>query len=140
MTTSSRDTDASTEKHTTKVQGGDEAGRKSIDSHAMTLMALALVILATQAVHMAAHQGGGTPQAAVRSTIDPNRAPWCEFTVLPRIGESLARRITEYRREASGRTDGDARRPVFQSAADLDEVRGIGPKTVLRIAPFLRFD
>ena len=85
-------------------------------------------------------RGGGTAQATVRSTIDPNRAPWWEFTVLPRIGESLARRITEYRTEASNRTDGDARRPVFDSAASLDEVRGIGPKTVLRIAPYLRFD
>ena len=140
MTTSSRNTDASTEHDTTRVEGADEVRGRSIDSHAMTLMALALVILATQAVHMAEHRGGGTAQADVRSTIDPNRAPWCEFTVLPRIGESLARRITEYRTEASGRTDGDARRPVFHSAADLDEVRGIGPKTVLRIAPFLRFD
>ena len=140
MTTTSRDTEASTEKDTTKVKGADEGGGKSIDGHAMTLMALALVILATQAVYMAAQRGGGTAQAAVRSTIDPNRAPWYEFTVLPRIGESLARRITEFRTEASGRTGDDARRPVFHSAADLDEVRGIGPKTVLRIAPYLRFD
>lgn len=140
MTTSSHDTEPSAEKDTAKVKGPDDVRGKSIDSHTMTLIALALVILATQAVHSTAHRGGGTTQAAVRSTIDPNRAPWCEFTVLPRIGESLARRITKYRMEASGRTDGDARRPVFQSAADLDEVRGIGPKTVLRIAPFLRFD
>ncbi len=140
MTTSSHDTEPFAERDSAKVKGADDGGGKSIDSHAMTLMALALVILATQAVHISTHRGGGTTQAAVRSTIDPNRAPWYEFTVLPRIGESLARRITEYRMEASGRTDGDARRPVFQSAADLDEVRGIGPKTVLRIAPFLRFD
>lgn len=140
MTTSIHETEPSAEKDTTIVKNADDLGRKSIDSHAMTLMALTLVILATQAVHSTAHRGGGTTQAAVRSTIDPNRASWCEFTVLPRIGESLARRITEYRMEASGRTDGDARGPVFQSAADLDEVRGIGPKTVLRIAPFLRFD
>ncbi|MCH8243273.1 MAG: helix-hairpin-helix domain-containing protein [Planctomycetes bacterium] len=140
MTTSIRYTEPPSEKDTTSLEGSEGVARKSIDSHAMTLMALALVILATQAVHMAAHRGGGTTQAAVRSTIDPNRAPWCEFTVLPRIGESLARRITEYRMEASNRTDGDARRPVFDSAASLDEVRGIGPKTVLRIAPFLRFD
>lgn len=140
MTNSSHHIEPSAEKDTAKVKGAEDVRGKSIDSHAMTLMALALVILATQAAHMAANRGGGTAQAVVRSTIDPNRAPWCEFTVLPRIGESLARRITEYRTEASGGTDGDARPPVFQSAADLDEVRGIGPKTVLRIAPFLRFD
>ena len=140
MTTSSHDTDASTEKDTARVEGAEEVAGKSIDSHAMTLMALALVILATQAVHMAEQRGGGTTQPAVRSTIHPNRAPWCEFTLLPRIGASLARRRPASRTEASGPTDRHARRPVFHSAADLDEVRGIGPKTVLRIAPFLRFD
>lgn len=140
MTTSSRDNEAASENDAVKIAGPDLVTGKSIDSQAMTLTVLALVIMAAQALHLAADRGGRTTLETVCSTIDPNQAPWYEFTVLPRIGESLARRITAYRTEASHRTGDGARSPVFHSAADLDDVRGIGPKTVLRIAPHLRFD
>ena len=140
MTASIRNPEPFSEKDTTTIEDPMAGARKSIDGSAMTITALALFILATQAAHMAAYRGGGAAQATVCSTIDPNRAPWYEFTALPRIGESLARRITEYRTQAAGGTDGDAPGPVFHSVVDLDAVRGIGPKTMRRIAPFLRFD
>ena len=76
--------------------------------------------------------------APPRDTIDPNTASWWELTVLPRIGESTARRIVEYR-EARPPADTEAASGAFQRAADLERVRGIGPKTVQRIAPYLRF-
>ena len=78
------------------------------------------------------------PVAPAVDTVDPNTAPWWELTVLPRIGESTARRIVEYR-EAGPPTDTEAASGAFQRAADLERVRGIGPKTVQRIAPYLRF-
>ena len=46
---------------------------------------------------------------------------------LPRIGPALAGRILEYRRQ-HGR---------FSSAAELTEVRGIGDKTMERLAPWI---
>ena len=60
--------------------------------------------------------------------IDINQADWPEFSVLPEIGETLARRIVESR-------------AVDGPFADLDQlrrVRGIGPKTLERIKPYLR--
>lgn len=60
--------------------------------------------------------------------IDINTAAWPEFTQLPGIGESLARRIVESR---------EARGP-FADHDELLRVRGIGPKTLDRIKPFLR--
>ncbi|MCH8150544.1 MAG: helix-hairpin-helix domain-containing protein [Planctomycetes bacterium] len=140
MTTSCRENDAASENEAAKIPGPDAVTGMSIDSQAMTLSALALVIMAAQAVHLGVNRGGRTTTETVCSTIDPNQAPWYEFTALPRIGESLARRITAYRTEAARRPDDGAQSPVFHSAADLDDVRGIGPKTVLRIAPHLRFD
>lgn len=70
--------------------------------------------------------------------VNPNVAPWWELAVLPEIGETTARDIVAYREETRRNLpDGD---PVFRSAADLDRVKGIGPKTVEKIAPFLRFE
>jgi competence protein ComEA len=52
---------------------------------------------------------------------------WPEFVALPEIGELLAKRIVEYR-EKSG---------PFSSVDQLQRVRGIGPKTLERLRPFL---
>jgi len=77
-----------------------------------------------------------TPIQHVVTTIDPNEAPWWEFTALPRIGETLARKLTAFRQQANLQ---DESQPAFSSPTDLQRVRGIGPKTVRRLAPFLRF-
>lgn len=69
-------------------------------------------------------------------TVNPNNAAWYELALLPRIGESKARAVVRCR-DARTR-DGIA--PSFAGPADLTEVRGIGPKTVARIAKELRFD
>ncbi len=68
--------------------------------------------------------------------VNPNGAPWYELALLPRVGESKARAVVRCR-DARAR-DGIA--PSFAGPADLIEVRGIGPKTVERIAKELRFD
>jgi DNA uptake protein ComE-like DNA-binding protein len=79
------------------------------------------------------------PPPSIRSSVDPNTAPWYELTVLPRIGEEMARRIVRYRESVAdgAPAGGDAR--VFGGAADLANVRGIGPVTLQRIGPYLHF-
>jgi len=59
--------------------------------------------------------------------IDPNRADSASLTRLPGIGPALAARIVA-ERERNGR---------FDSPEALRRVRGIGPKTLERIRPFL---
>lgn len=76
------------------------------------------------------------PARPALSTIDPNTAPWWELTVLPGIGEQRARAIVAFR-EATAKAG--AATVVFRSAEDLAQVRGIGPRTVERIKPHLRF-
>jgi competence protein ComEA len=73
----------------------------------------------------------------VRTRINPNTAPWWELTALPRIGEVTARAIVAHRKAAA---TAPSATPAFTRAEDLAAVRGIGPKTVARIAPHLRFD
>lgn len=59
--------------------------------------------------------------------IDINSADWPEIMQLPYIGETLARRIVEYRQQHG----------PFKTLEDLCRVRGIGPKTLERIRPYL---
>ena len=68
------------------------------------------------------------------NAIDPNTAPWWELTALPDIGEGTARKIVEYREAHADRS------PVFRRPDDLEPVPGIGPKTIRRISPYLRFN
>ena len=68
------------------------------------------------------------PRETARFTIDVNEAGWPEISQLPGIGETLARRIVDSRT-----TEGP-----FADLDELRRVRGIGPKTLDRIKPYLR--
>lgn len=57
--------------------------------------------------------------------IDLNRADRAELLQVPGIGESLARRIHEYRSQHG----------AFQSISDLRQVQGVGPATLERLRP-----
>jgi competence protein ComEA len=61
-------------------------------------------------------------------TVDLNSADWPELTVLPGVGETLAKRIV---------ADRDQHGP-FHDFDDLRRVRGIGPRTLERLTPYLR--
>ena len=72
--------------------------------------------------------------------LNPNTAHWWELVALPEIGPTLAGEITRYRDAVRSQSTNPLAGPVFRTATDLAKVRGIGPKTVARIAPHLRFD
>lgn len=59
--------------------------------------------------------------------VEVNSAPWQEWTLLPGVGETTAKRIVEHRDRAGG----------FGRIDDLRRVRGIGPKTLERLRPYL---
>ncbi len=61
--------------------------------------------------------------------VDPRTASARELESLPGVGPSIARRIVEAR----------ARGVEFRRPEDLGRVRGIGPRTVERLAPHLDF-
>ena len=62
-------------------------------------------------------------------TLDINQAMWVEWAQLDGIGETLGRRIVQDRLD----------RGPFTSIEDVDRVKGIGPKTMDRIRPHLRY-
>jgi competence protein ComEA len=68
------------------------------------------------------------PQQTAQFQVDVNAADWPELSQLPGIGEALARRIVESRQQEG----------PYADHQELRRVRGIGPRTLERIAPFLR--
>jgi competence protein ComEA len=60
--------------------------------------------------------------------VDLNEAAWPELTQLPNIGQTLAERIVDSRQD-----DGP-----FLDHNDLMRVRGIGPKTLDKLRPYLQ--
>lgn len=69
--------------------------------------------------------------AELRMRIDPNVAPWWELAQLPGLGRKTAQAIVALRNK--GPT------PRYRTLDDLDDVPRIGPKTLQKIAPYLRF-
>lgn len=61
-------------------------------------------------------------------SVEINSASWVEWAQLDGIGEKLARRIV---------ADRDERGP-FRSISDVSRVKGIGPKILEKIRPFLQ--
>jgi competence protein ComEA len=59
--------------------------------------------------------------------VDINEADWPELTMLPNIGETLARRIVDSRQSHG----------PFRGHDDLLRVPGIGPRTLDAIRPYL---
>jgi competence protein ComEA len=62
------------------------------------------------------------------TTLDVNVATAADLELLPGIGPALAQRIVDDR----------TRSGPFQRVEDLDRVRGIGPRTLERLRPFVR--
>jgi competence protein ComEA len=66
--------------------------------------------------------------------VNPNTAPAASLMRLPDIGPSRAAAIVQYRQQFAAEG-----KPVFQTHVDLEKVKGIGPKTVEKIKPWLYF-
>ena len=87
--------------------------------------AAATVAEATAIVAASAGRSSGRKPPPVATNV--NTASAEQLQRLPRIGPALAGRIIEYRQQ-HGR---------FQSAAELVEVKGIGEKTLEKLAPYV---
>lgn len=97
--------------------------RDDIVRAALALAALLVLVSGWLAWSFRSPDQPNAQQQPLRFLTDLNNAPESELSLLPGIGKELARRIiTE--RETSG---------PFRSAADLQRVRGIGPKTIRQI-------
>lgn len=74
------------------------------------------------------------PLEASPQRINPNTASMASLVRLPGIGKARAMDIIHYRQ--NHKPD----EPVFLSARDLENIRGIGPKTAAALEPWLTFE
>jgi competence ComEA-like helix-hairpin-helix protein len=82
--------------------------------------------------------GFGQPcEIRLESRINPNYAPPASLVRLPGIGDGRARAIVAYRDEFSKK---DSNSIAFRNCADLQKVKGIGPKTVEDMCEWLKFE
>lgn len=106
--------------------------RRADQATSAVVAMLALAIIALWCARQA-QLGGRTidieraEPIAIDTRIDVNQAPWPELALLPNIGEQLAKRIVADR----------AQRGPFKDLDDLLRVKGIGPKTLETLRPFL---
>ena len=114
------------------------SGKPGFDPCITLLVGLAAAMMAIALLSPSPAAPDEVPPASFRS-MDPNFAPWWELTMLPRIGETIARRIVSFRQAAAQADPDRLSSPVFRHPADLIQVPGIGPKTVARVAPYLHF-
>lgn len=104
----------------------------------LVLAALCACLLLLSGWHWARLSGWGMntveierhPSRQYEYRIDINSATWVEWIQLPGIGETLARRIVEDRRQNG----------PFEKVDDLRRVKGIGPKTIENLRPYLRVE
>jgi competence protein ComEA len=96
------------------------------------LLAGALALLAAAWWRHGGYRGGivdidRAPPLAARFQVDVNHADWPELIQLPGVGEVLAQRLIA-ERDANG---------AFRDFDDLSRVRGLGPRTLERIRPYV---
>ena len=121
-----------------KKQADSETAFGLTRSERLVAAAILTVLLALLILHWARLTRWGTVAVEIERLkarqvdyrLDVNSATWVEWTQLDGIGDSLARRIVADR-EANG---------PFSSIDELRRVKGIGPKTLEKIRPWLTID
>ncbi len=106
----------------------------------LRLLLLSWLIVAFCFAFVAWKMDESHPGKITRTHVNPNVAPWWELTVLPEIGPARARQIVDFREMSRERNGATREYIVFRSANDLDAVHGIGPRTIERLIPHLRFE
>jgi len=106
--------------------------RRADQAVSAALTAIALVVMAAWWIWQGQLRGRlidieRAEPIAIDFKIDVNQADWPELTLMPNIGEQLAKRIVADRQE----------RGPFRDLSELRRVRGIGPKTLEGMKPFL---
>ena len=107
-----------------------EKGQARIQSLAFLL---SICICAVLSVYLVLFHVGATDRGekiVLDDKINPNADTAVSMARLPSLGAAKSKAIVEYRQNGN----------VFESADDLDKVKGIGPKTIESARPYLRFE
>jgi competence ComEA-like helix-hairpin-helix protein len=120
------------------IQDTKQTNQERIQAFAFVI---SVCLAACLALGFVRHARGGQAaplrnQIQLDNRINPNLATAASLTRLAGLGPGRAGAIVAYR-ENFGR---EGKRPAFRNCDDLQNVRGIGPKTVQSISEWLKFD
>ncbi|MBN1974669.1 MAG: helix-hairpin-helix domain-containing protein [Sedimentisphaerales bacterium] len=108
-----------------------------IQSFAFVISAFAALCFAFYFAPNLVHSASHADAARVDKQINPNTAEIESLVRLPDIGFARAEAIIEYRNSF---TQNNIGRRAFETPDDLQNIHGIGPKTVQNMRELLRFE
>ena len=112
----------------------DRTGQRQTQAAAFVMAAILCCLFSMFLAVSHFAETNSTCNVILDGKINPNKACPASLVRLPNIGPKRAEAIIEYRKNVDPTT------PVFQQSADLEKIKGIGPKTVEKIGPWLCFE
>ncbi|MHC4130940.1 MAG: ComEA family DNA-binding protein [Planctomycetota bacterium] len=109
---------------------------KTTQSFALVIASVLALLLCTLFLFSNFTKSVLSHQIVLENKIDPNYAPVSSLSRLPGIGIGRANAIIAYRKKLKKISPHTL---PFIEAGDLQKIKGIGPKTVGNIRPFLKF-
>ena len=111
-------------------------GQNRIQSFAFVI-SVCLAICCSFGITLNIEKNLGYCGIELENRINPNDAPIESLVRLPGLGPGRAGAIVSYRDNFNIKNAG---KPAFQNCNDLEDVKGVGPKTVQNISEQLKFD
>jgi len=118
-------------------QSHTDAEQSRIQSFAFVIGVSVCICLSIAVAASSLSQMQQSREIKLDSRINPNNASLASLVRLPGVGISRAEAIVAYRANFTKQNDN---RPAFETADDLQKVKGIGPKTVQNINQWLKFE
>ena len=109
--------------------------RNKVQSFAFCLALSAAVFVSMCFVVLSDGRVEHLSEIGLESRINPNYAPQVSLSRLPGVGRRRADDIVAYRESFGGEG-----RKAFQNCADLQRVKGIGPRTAANMCEWLKFE
>jgi competence ComEA-like helix-hairpin-helix protein len=107
-----------------------EQKQASLQSLAFLLSICICAAVAAWCIFSYPAAGGSSEKIVLDNKINPNADTAVSMARLPSLGAVKAKAIWEHRQNGT----------IYKNADDLDNVKGIGPKTVENVRPYLKFE
>ena len=114
-----------------------EGEQQKVELSALVIAVAASVLLAVPFSVWAGRGAESATSVELDGRVNPNVAPAASLVRLPGIGVARAHAIVQYRERAV--LEGTGKR-AFEDCDDLEQIRGIGPKTAEKICGYLKFE
>jgi competence protein ComEA len=114
-----------------------EAERCKVEAFAYLSALVLSILLGFALITLSGAKDNGFEGIVLNGRINPNSAPEVSLVRLPGIGDSKAKAIVAYR---SDFVTENGQRLAFVNCNDLQNVKGIGSKTVSSISRWLKFE